>query len=335
MGSFPKPNVGRSSIRGYLVFEDGHCEPISDCSALLRRGEAGLRFLWLDFKGCPNGEDEVRLKAAFAWHPTVMQRFRARSSRPRIDDYEGYTHVTLHALRSGFAPADRHLTLELDAVLGPDYLITVHESSTPPDLDEVYQTLPEKSQTLRSPDMVLHRLVYTMVDRYIPVVDAIDGRLSELEQEALYRPRPALLEKIVLARDDVLRFKHVLIPQVQILNEFAETELAGVRPDNRAYFRNSEQRMRHLLDDLAIYQEVARNALDLYQSAVQYRTNEIIRALTVVSIPLMVISLVTGLYGMNVPIPFANFPHSFGIISVLSAAMFLGMMIYFKKRDWF
>jgi magnesium transporter len=181
----------------------------------------------------------------------------------------------------------------------------------------------------------LHRLVATMVDRYIPVVDAIDGQLTKLEQDALYRANPPLLEKIVLARDEVLGLKHVLVPQVQILQEISDADFAGIRTENKAYFRNSEQRLRHLIDDIAVYQEVARNALDLYQSSMTHRTNEIMRLLTVVSIPLMVLSFLTGLYGMNVPIPLADHKHAFATICAISVTVFVVMMIYFRRRKWF
>jgi magnesium transporter len=144
-----------------------------------------------------------------------------------------------------------------------------------------------------------------------------------------------LLETIVLARDEVLGLKHVLVPQVQILQELSEYSFAGVKPDNRAYFRNSEQRLRHLLDDIAVYQEIARNAFELYQASITYRTNETMRVLTVISVPLMVIAFITGLYGMNVPIPMAHHAHAFSTILALSAAVFIGMMLYFRKRKWF
>lgn|GEM_PF-2491820 len=334
----PTPTVrkgGPAFLRGYVVFDDGKCETVTDLLSIDRRKESGVRYVWLDFKGCPDEATENALKAKLGWHPSVMQHFRIRSSRPRIDDYEGYTHVTLHALRSGFMPTDRRLTLELEVVVGSDYLVTIHETSTPPDVDEVYQKLTLSSPPIKSPDQLLHRLVTTMVDRYIPVVDAIESRLSHLEQEALYRANPPLLEKIVIARDEVLNLKHVLTPQVQILQEISDGDYAGFKPENRAYFRNSEQRLRHLLDDIAVYQEVARNALDLYQSSMTHRTNEIVRVLTVISIPLMVLSFLTGLYGMNVPIPLAGRHHAFVIICFLSALIFIGMLIYFKRRKWF
>jgi magnesium transporter len=336
--NLPPPGDARArrhTLRGYWVLEDGTCEAVKDLTALELRGGAGRRFLWLDFRGRPDDEEERLLRTHFAWHPTIAHHFKSRSSRPRIDDYDGYTHMTLHALRSGFLPTDRRLTLELEVVLGADYLVTVHESSTPPDVDEVFQTLPDKTAGLRTPDLLLHRLVSTMVERYIPVVDAIDGRLSALEQDALYRAHPKLLEKIVVARDEVLGLKHVLAPQVQILQEISDFEYAGVRPENRAYFRNAEQRLRYLLDDIAVYQEIARNAFELYQSSITYRTNEVIRTLTVISVPLMVVAFITGLYGMNVPLPLEGHPHAFAVICTISGGIFLAMMIYFRRRHWF
>jgi len=327
-------NQSKNSLRGYRFTSGGGCEPIKEIGDLALIHNSTTRFIWIDLSSCPEGETERILKSEFKWHPTVLQHFRERSSRPRIAPYDGYSHITFHALRSGITGLNRALTLEIDSVLGSNYLVTVHTEYSP-DLDEVFHQIPHASASLRGPDAVLHYLIQTMIDRYIPTVDALDAKLTALEQDALYRAHPPLLAKIVMARDEVLELKHALAPQVQILVELSTESTEEIRSDTRNYFRISEQRLRQIMDDLVVYKEVAQNALELYQSSITHRTNEIIRLLTVISTPLLVLTFLTGVYGMNVPLPGAHSPYAFVWICGVSVSLFIAMVYYFRKKKWF
>ena len=86
---------------------------------------------------------------------------------------------------------------------------------------------------------------------------------------------------------------------------------------------------------IAIHGEVVQNSLELYRSAITHKTNETIRVLTVVSTPLLVLTFLTGLYGMNVPLPFAHSERAFLGIAAVSAALFLGMLAWFRRKRWF
>ncbi|HEX2613670.1 MAG TPA: magnesium transporter CorA family protein [Fibrobacteria bacterium] len=322
-------------LRGFVVTPGKPPEPASGWNDLQANPAAPVspvpagRFVWVDVEGELDAATSELLQERLGWHPIVVQNIRQASSRARLTPFEDYTHLVF------FDPvADDEHPAEIDAVLGPGYLVTFH-SSRSPTLDQLFAELPGFKGTPKSPDLLLHRLVSAAVDATAPRVDAMDDALAALEEEALAHSGTELLERIVAVRDALFLQQLWLAPQLQMLHDLTSGASRFVTPYAKPFFRSTENRLRGLIDDIATYKEVVQNILELYRSAITHKTNETIRVLTVVSTPLLVLSFVTGLYGMNVPLPFAGTPHAFAALAVLCGVVFLGMLAWFRKRNWF
>ncbi len=284
--------------------------------------------VWLDVEGDP-AEAENWLRARLGWHPIVLQNIRQVVSRARLTPFDDHTHLAF-VVRAPIGEGGDDT--EIDAVLGEKYLVTFHARPLAA-IDALLEELPA-AKAHRSPDIVLYRLVSAAVEAEAPRVESLEDVLAELEQDALARPRPDLLEEIVATRDALYAVHLSLAPQQQMLRELASGS-RFVTPYARPFFRSLENRLRGLIDDVAIYREVAQNALELYRSSITHKTNETIRVLTVLSTPLLVLSFITGLYGMNVGLPYAETSNAFAVIFGVSGAVFLAMLAWFKKRQWF
>ncbi len=79
----------------------------------------------------------------------------------------------------------------------------------------------------------------------------------------------------------------------------------------------------------------ANSILDLHDRALSMELNLLIKRLTAISIILAVITIITGIYGMNFKyIPLANHPYGFWIINGLLILLYAGMWWWFKKIGW-
>jgi magnesium transporter len=284
--------------------------------------------VWLDVEG-DSGPAEPWLRERLGWHPIVFQNIRQTTARARLTPFEEYTHLAFIIPPE----AGEEDGTEIDAVLGEGYLVTFH-ARTIALVDTLRAALPESRHT-RSPDLLLCRLIAGAVESAAPRIESLDDALGVLEDEALRRPRPALLEEIVAMRDALYQLHLSLAPQQQMLRDLASGGTRFVMPYAKPFFRSAENRLRGLVDDIAIYREIAQNALELYRSSITNKTNETIRILTVVSAPLLVITFFTSLYGMNVRLPFEGHPRAFAGVMAVSATVFLGMLYWFRRRRWF
>jgi magnesium transporter len=327
-------------IRGFAFAPDSPPRPLNsfeEMSAL----PTDKRFIWIDAEGDPDPETEKWLKEHLDWHPIVLQNIKQASSRARLTPFEDYTHLSFigRSSAAGSAPEedseiDPERATEIDAVLGAGYLITFHREPVP-FMERLLAEVPVLKSPPKSPDLLVYRMISAAVEELAPRVENLDAALTGLEDEALYNPRPDLLDRIVVTRDALYLLHLSLAPQLQMLHDITSGASRFFTPYARPFFRSLENRLRGLIDDIAIYREVVQNTLELYRSAITHKTNETIRVLTVVSTPLLVLTFLTGLYGMNVPLPLAQTPHVFALIAGFSVIVFLGMLWWFRRRRWF
>ena len=318
-------------IRGFVFPVGAPPVPVNSWDALtLENGGKG--FVWIDLEGELESEAESALASRMGWHPVVLQNIRQPNIRPRLTPFDDYNHLTLHIPSRDTLHEEGYL--EVDVVLSGHYLATFHREPET-GVDQLLEELSSSKTSPRSPDLLLYRLLSRAVEALAPTVDTMDDVLNVLEEDALYHPSPDLIERIVQARDELFLLHLSLGPQLQVTHDLTSGTCRFITPYARPYFKSLENRLRGLIDDIAIYKEVAQNILELYRSAITQKTNEIIRVLTVVSTPILVLSLFTGLYGMNVPLPFSNRPHVFIVMLGISVVTFLGMLWWFRRRQWF
>jgi magnesium transporter len=320
-------------LRGYLIKTDKSCSRIDTFAALESATAADTKLLWLDIQGELTAEAEEALTRVLGWHPIVLENFHLASSRPKLINFDRYSQVTLHALNLTL-PSEDARTIEIDIAIAKSYLITYHRHPVQ-SIEENLEDLHRGRLPSLGADELLYRIVSHLLDKYAPVIEGKKDLIDALEQEALYDPGKDLLERIVVVRDEIMELGVAMAPQQLILAQMASGVCRHIRPFIRPYFRDSENRLRNLIDEQNSYKEMLANSLELYRSAMSSRTNDTMKVLTAMSALFLPLTFLTGLFGMNVKLPLANTHHAFIFIVVLCFTSFLGMMAYFKIKTWF
>ena len=92
--------------------------------------------------------------------------------------------------------------------------------------------------------------------------------------------------------------------------------------------------LERIIDATDTHRDLVNSALDSFFTVLSGRTNEVIRILTIISTIMMPLTFITGLFGMNVPIPFQNHIGSFWAIVLVFFIVSAGMLLFFKKKFW-
>ena len=101
-------------------------------------------------------------------------------------------------------------------------------------------------------------------------------------------------------------------------------------------FRDVYDHLVRVADDAIIFQDRITRMLDAHLSNVSNRLNEVMKVLTVVATIFMPLTLLTGIWGMNVPLP--RFPGSeaaqfWWVFGIMTAIVVL-MLAIFRRRRW-
>lgn len=284
--------------------------------------------VWVDV----SEPDEVALEAVnarFPLPPLAVEDCLHYPQRPKLDAYRDLTFLIWmlpQVLAGGGVTAH-----ELDVFLGEEHLITVHRADVPA-VDRIMEHA--EAYLERGAEWTLHAILDAAVDEVFPVVEALSDELEQLEDLMLSDARPEQLQRLYAARRALVALHKVIGPERDVVRGLARLE-AFVEPEAYMYFQDVGDHLARVADQIDTYREVASGTMDIYLSAQSNRMNQIMKTLTVVATIFMPLTLISGIYGMN----FRYMPELewrlgyFGALGLM-LAIGLGMVWYFRRREW-
>jgi magnesium transporter len=326
-------------IRSLYFAKDGSLQTNLDPQAFptMLKDEAGL--LWVDFEATPPAEDEPILRDIFGFHPLAIEDALQENHVPKLDDWVDYLYIVLHAILFDKGKDDYLDTLELDIFLGRNFMVTHHDQPIRA-IDSMLANIQRDDRPLRNgADHLLYRLVDTVVDNYMPIVEALDEEIDRKEDEIFSEPTSRTLEEIFALKRAVLTLRRILAPQREVVNKLARDDYAVIDTRDRIYFRDVYDHLVRLYDITESVRDLLSGTLDTYLSVINNRMNDIMRTLTVITTLFMPITFVTGFFGMN----FFSSDHPLTtwvqrpVFLVILALMLLtpvGMFFWMRRRGW-
>ena len=237
--------------------------------------------------------------------------------------------LVLHALASD----DRRVrTVELKILVGDTWIVTVHDE-TLQSVDHVFERIQRAAFGVSGPRHLAVRIAEFVGERYLPILDDLDGQILDLEDEAV-EGDPSVLPDIHALRRDVALLRRVLGPQRRTLDVLARTD---VQLDDVSRRDLSDARDHHgrMVDSLDSSHQMVATVLDTYRGATAEKMNEVMKVLTVFSAIFMPLTLIAGIYGMNFEhMPELRRPWAYGAVLVAMAVIGAGLWIYFVRRGF-
>ncbi len=294
----------------------------------------GLR--WLDLPQA-SAEDLEVLEESFPFHPLDFDDLTSRWQRPKLDEYDDYLFLVLQ-----FPVFDKRRRVttpsEVDVFVGPDFLITIHKGRVWP-LDRYFEAC-EGSATMREDDMsmgsgyLLYRVIDHLVDNFFPVVYKIERNVQDIEDMIFTHGGRETVEEISVLRRDIIAYRRIVKPLMPVISRLEYIKSRLIHEDLEVYFSDLGDHLARVWESLEDQKGIIEALNDTHDSLISHRTNEVIRALTVISVIILPLTLVSGLYGMNVRLPFGNSSYAFEAILALMGFTALAMLAFFRHRRW-
>jgi len=316
-----------------FVHRNGRTEQVTSIDRGWLNPAAGV-VMWVDL-AAPSIPESLILSDTFGFHPLSVEDAMSALQFPKVEAYDGYLYIVLHGIAYQ-ARARCFDTHDIDFFLGQTYLVTVHDGHSVSIADLREHATRNPKILAGGPVSLLHRIVDAMVDRYRPEVDKLEDRLDDLEKAIFEDPKPALAKAILDEKRQVARLRRIIMPQRDVIARLARRDFVDISTEMSFRFRDVYDHLVRVADDAIIFQDRITGMLDAHLSNVSNRLNEVMKVLTVVATIFMPLTLLTGIWGMNVPLP--RFPGSeaaqfwwvFGIMTVIVVLM----LAIFRRRRW-
>ncbi|MSP59880.1 MAG: magnesium/cobalt transporter CorA [Myxococcales bacterium] len=309
----------------------GTSERLEDVPALLAAGAQ----VWIDAEGDGDGIAQF-LGETLKLHPLAVEDILQERQRPKIEDYGDYLYIVIHGIvREQEADSERLDTVELDLVLTPQWLFTHHRLPSLA-VQAAKEELQRNTRALeRGPGFVAHSILDHVVDYYLPVVDAFDEDIDELEHALVDRPSPKVLQRIFKLKRSLQRLRRIAVHQRDVLQRLSRGEFDEIPEKALPFYRDVYDHFIRVADLADSYREQLSGALDAYLSVVSNRMNEVMKTLTIVATLMLPITFIAGVYGMNFEhMPELHWRYGYLFALGLMALVSLGMLLWFRHKKW-
>jgi magnesium transporter len=290
--------------------------------------------LWVDLAEPTDAEIRLIMEELLGIHPLTIEDCVQESPAPKLEPYEDYLYLVMHAV--DYSRAAKFASIELDLVLGRNFLVTFHRRPV-----RAVQTVRDRLRRaapnpVRGPDRIAHTLLDVLVENYQPALAELRAETERIELAVLSRSREPLAAAIVELREDLARLRRIVRPQRELVAQLASGQTAFFRPKLLPYLRDLHHQLLHLEQLSQAWSEQTFFAFRLHLNRSSHEANEGIRVLTgltALSIPLLILGSWFAMNFANMPL--LDHPAAYWTTMGVTAALTGAMFVYLKRRRWF
>ncbi len=291
---------------------------------------------WIDITN-PIIKDITYLKDNYSFHPLDLEDCLSHLERPKIDEYDDYLFIVMQFPKFDYTRRISRPS-KVAFFIGKGYLVTVHDDVLKPldkFFDECYHLESVRQRYMeRGASVLLHAVIDRLIDYLFPIIKKIEQQITEIEKDIFIDDMQTIVQEISMARRDIIALRRIIRPQVNIIANLEREDRSFIHDELDVYFSDILDHIIHVRDMLDEDYEIMADLSEATDSLISYRINEVMRTLTVISITMLPMTLISGIYGMNVSLPLAQKSYAFLIIAVMMISILILMLIFFHRRRW-
>jgi len=294
----------------------------------------GLTWIHLD---TPGHDAATELAERFGWHPLDVEDVLSKRQRPKVDEYPDYLFAVLHFPFYDKA-VQRLNAAELDVFLGPGYLVTLPNVELLP-VSRLFQRCvddPGLRESLfgKGSGYLLYHVLDDLFDYCFPILDKIGHKLDSIEDDIDEARFEEIVRDISKAKQEIISYRKIVKPQRPALR-LLERKIERFLPEDlELYFDDIVDASERIWDLLDNYKEVVEALESTNEAAIAHRQNDVLRVLTVVSVILLPLTLITGIFGMNVHFPGFGTVAAWWAIFAGMVALAVSLITFFRLKRW-
>ena len=255
--------------------------------------------------------------------------------RPRFEEEDNVKLIVIKTPteNNSFNESDAYyITIPICIILTHNQIVTVNSfenGAIKKFLNTFQNRHPDKK------NMMVLKVIEKITQTYLEYLKEINQRRNLMEQKLYASNRNEELLELMKTQKSMVYFVTALRSNEILLLKMARTNFLGLTDEEKEFLDDLAVDMSQALEMANIYTNILSSTLDAFASIINNNMNNVSKRLTSITIILSLPALVSGIYGMNVPIPGSNSHYAFYIPIVLSLGISIVISWYFMKKKWF
>jgi magnesium transporter len=289
-------------------------------------------FVWVAFKDATEAELE-QMREEFDLHPLAVEDARHGHQRPKTDEYGDQLFVVLHTVEVG---GDELSVGEVNIFVGRNFVLSVR-SRTERGFQEVRARVEREPDLLRyGAGYVLYALMDAVVDRYFPVLDAVEMQLEKIEERLFGGASPREnIEALYYVKQQLTTLKHAAAPLLETTGKLYGGRVPQVCAGLGEYFRDVSDHLVRINQSIDAARDTVNTAIQVALAMVNQQHGEITKRLAAYAALVAVPTMIAGVYGMNFKhMPELDWTLGYPVSIALMAGIDAFLFTRFRKTGW-
>jgi len=257
-----------------VAYQEGKklCDiPVEDISEYVKHPDC---FVWVALKDAEPAE-LAKMQEEFCLHELALEDAQAGHQRPKIEEYGESLFAVMHVLE--MRGEEIHVG-EVDVFVGSNYVLSVRNRSQQNFLGVRERCEREPHHLMLGSAFVLYALMDAVVDRYFPIVDAIESELDVIEEQIFTKgSQRDNIQKLYQLKRKVIVLKHAVTPLLEAVGKLDGGRVPAIVVNTKDYFRDVQDHLYRINASIDSIRDTITTAIQVNLSMVAIEKAKLIK----------------------------------------------------------
>ncbi len=290
---------------------------------------------WINVDGLHDIKLIEKIGEHFDLHPLVLEDIVNTNQRPKYEDYGDYVYIVLKMLYFN-GNNDEIKAEQVSIIIGQGFIISFQEEE-----GDVFNPVRERIRNSKGrirkmgTDYLAYALLDAIIDNYFIILEKLGEMIEDMEEELVKDPSPGTLRIIHKLKTETIFLRKSVWPLREVINSLERKESSLIRENTIPFLRDLYDHTIQVIDSVETFRDLISGMLDIYLSSISNKMNSIMKVLTIIATIFIPLTFIAGIYGMNFKfMPELEWQWSYPFIWAVMIFIFVGMLFYFKRKDW-
>lgn len=289
-------------------------------------------FIWVAMRDA-SMDELLKMQEEFDLHPLAIEDAARGHQRPKIEEYGETVFIVMQLLEMH---GDDVQVGEVAVFVGRNFVLSVRRGSQQNFLGVRERCEREPELLKQGSGFVSYALMDAVVDRYFPLVDALEVELEEVESQIFERGAArSNIERLYALKHRTSTMRHAVVPLLEVVGKLHGGRVPAVCMASQEYFRDVHDHLARINGAIDAIRDTIATAIQVNLSLVTIEESEVTKRLAAWAAIFAVSTALAGIWGMNFEV-MPELKWKYGYAMALAVIGSIAGLLYwrFRRRGW-
>ncbi len=291
---------------------------------------------WLNVDGLHNVELMREISQVFELEPIVLADVMNTHARPKVQEYDNCIFMSIKMLQQD--DASDEINVETLSIIMTKSVIISFQEKKGDVFEPVRDRIRKQKKRIRNggTDYLGYALLDIVIDNYIYVLSTLGEKIEALEEKLIANPKHDIIEEINADKQELNFIRKNIKPARDMILTLSKIESELINDSTELHIKELQDNIHHAIESSDSYREILSDQLNIYHTTISSKLNDIMKFLTIFSVIFIPLTFIAGIYGTNFEfVPELKYRYSYFIMWAVMIVLTIGMLIYFRRKNWF